>query len=126
MVIRMTQRNSFTRREVIWGSCWFAFFGLFFLASCSVGNYAPNAAIAKGVGRNLETFPSPISIENAQESRLEQHLGFLNTVVNYHDFTQSVVDALRNELQAKGTTIVANADKKLSVKVVAVGYCRKV
>jgi len=122
MITAMTHRNLSAPRWVVFVWCGLAFFCLFFLTSCSVGNYTPDAAIAKGVGKNLEAFPGSVAIENAQESRLEQHLGFLNTVVNYHDFTQSVVDALKNELQAKGTTVAPDANKKLSVQVVEVSY----
>ena len=71
---------------------------MLFLTSCSgVGRYSPAPTMAAGVAKNIK-FSKPVAVVNAQDSQEEHILGFQGIVVNYHEFTQSVVDALKAEL----------------------------
>lgn len=91
-----------------------------FLSSCSgVGRYSPKPSIAKGVVQNA-SFSKAVAVVNAQDSTEEHALGFRGIIVDYHEFTQSVVDALKAELENNGATVRDGAEKRLSVTVTQV------
>lgn len=87
------------------------------LSSCSaVGRYNPEPSIAEGVAENISS-SGAVAVVNAQESREEHALEFRGMVVDYHEFTQSVVDALKAELERQGVVVRDEANKKLYVRV---------
>ncbi len=95
-------------------------FCMLFLSSCSgVGRYSPKPTIAAGVAKNIR-FSKAVAVVNAQDSQEEHILGFQGIVVNYHEFTQSVVDGLKAELAAGGTPVRDDAEKLLYVTVTKV------
>ena len=91
--------------------------GLFLFSSCSsVGRYAPDPSSAKGVAGNL-SFSNSVAVVNAQDSRELHSLDFRGIVVDYHEFTQSIVDALKAELGRNGVSVQDEASKTLRVAV---------
>ncbi len=93
---------------------------LLLLSSCSaVGRYSPKPSVAEGVAENISS-SGDVAVVNAQDSREEHALEFRGIVVDYHEFTQSVVDALKGELERNGVVVRDEANKKLYVKVTKV------
>lgn len=92
--------------------------GSLFISSCTsnVGNYCPKPKLAKGAAPGV-TFTNPVCIINAQESTEEHDLKFMGIVVNYHEFTQALVDALTAELTKNGSSVIDGAEKALYVSV---------
>jgi len=84
-----------------------------------VNRYTPKPSLAKGVGRNVSC-PNAVALVNGQDSHEEHALEFHGVVVDYHEFTRSVVDALKAELESNGVVVCDEADKKLRVTVTRV------
>ena len=112
----MVRMNRFVKRKQT-GTLFICGMCLCFLTSCSIGTYNPNPAKAKGIGKNLEAFSGTIEVINDQPDKTNHTMSFRKTVVNYYDCTQSVVEALRGELQQKSQVVSKNGDKRLYVKV---------
>ncbi len=94
------------------------------LSACgmpSIGRYNPDPSLAKGVVKDIP-FSQNITIINDQPATDDHTLRFGKTIVNYHTFTQSVVDALTMELKRNGITVNDSSEKKLYVKVTNVDY----
>ena len=90
---------------------------IFLLSSCSgVGKVEIDPSIAEGVAENL-SFSGILAIVNAQDSAEERDLNFRGITVDYHGFTQSIVDALKVEFESNGATVQEQAEKTLYVTV---------
>lgn len=90
------------------------------LNSCaSVGRYAPSADIALGAANGV-AINNPVKITNDQPSTYNQDLHFRGIVVNYNEFTQSLVDGLKGEVIRNKGSVSDNADKELRVSVTKV------
>ena len=91
---------------------------IFGASSCvsAVGKYSPKPSLAHGVAGSISA-SKPISVVNAQPATSERKLPFRGIVVNKHEWTQSLVDALKAELKRNGVVINDAADKKLQVVV---------
>jgi len=88
---------------------------IFLLPSCSrVGKLEIDPSIAKGMAENL-SFSGTLAIVNAQDSVEERDLNFRGITVDYHGFTQSIVDALKVEFESNGATLRDEAEKTLYV-----------
>ena len=90
------------------------------LSSCSttapLGKYTPNPSIAKGIKIDI-TASAPVAIINAQSTSTEQQLGFREMIVNKHEWTQALIEALAAGLEKNGVTVNENATKQLHVSV---------
>lgn len=88
-----------------------------FLSACaSIGNYNPDPQIANGV-LTVVNVKNAIKISNTQPSTEEHELEFRGIIVNYNQFTQSLVEALKMELERNAVTISETAGKELKVAV---------
>jgi hypothetical protein len=94
----------------------FLIFVLLSCASAQIGRYNPDPALAKGVLENV-SFSNDIAIINDQPSTEDHLIRFQEAVVNYNKFTQSVVDALKMELERNGIRVKDSSERQLYVKV---------
>ena len=97
-------------------------FLIFILLSCGttqIGRYNPDPALAKGVLENV-SFSNDVAIINDQPSTEDHLIRFQEVIVNYNKFTQSVVDALKMELEKNGIRVKDSSEKQLHVKVTGV------
>lgn len=108
-----------------------------FLSSCAspVGKYSPDPIMittpeANDSDDDSEEFEpvksktvikvnisNPVKISNAQPSTREQPLDFRGIIVNYKEFTQSMVEALTLEYKKNNVTVNDSSEKELHVKV---------
>lgn len=87
------------------------------LVSCSaVGPYKPDAEIATGMVEGV-SFSAPLAIINNQPSNEQHTLQFRGIIVNYHEFTQSLVDGLKAEVLRSGGIIDDSSGKELHVSI---------
>ncbi len=86
------------------------------LASCSGGRYTPKASLAEGLVRKVSC-PSAVAVVNGQSDSVEHQLEFGRYAVQYQEFTQAVVDALKGEFERNGVTVQEGAAKTLRVTV---------
>ena len=97
-------------------------FLIFVSLSCGtipIGRYNPDPALAQGVVEHV-SFSSDVTIINDQPATDDHLIRFKEAVVNYNEFTQSLVDALRMELERNGIQVKDSSEKKLYVKVTKV------
>ena len=88
------------------------------LAACAdVGPYRPDPTSATVAIEKKFAAKGELRIINAQPSEVTHELTIRGIVVNYKDFTQALVEALKIEFQKQGVTLADNAGKKLLVKV---------
>jgi hypothetical protein len=94
------------------------------LSSCSsVGHYTPSAEIAAGVANDV-VFTNQLKITNDQPSTDTHELHFRGVIVNYNEFTQSLVDSLKAEVTGSKGAISDTAGKELRVSVTRVTMVR--
>lgn len=92
---------------------------LFLFCSCAtkIGYYNPDPKIADGAVSKSVKIKS-ISLINDQPDKTKHRLAFFKQIdVDYHAFTQSVIDALTTELSKQGITVSEQSDKKLYIKI---------
>ncbi len=112
---RLVRDQTKVQQVVLLASC------TLFLSSChGYGRYIPNPGTAAGVAEGI-SFSQAVAVVNAQDSREEHALGFQGITVDHREVTQSVVDALRAELEHGGTRVRSEAEKVLYVTVTSVG-----
>lgn len=89
-----------------------------FLGSCStkMGYYCPKPAVAKGAAKGL-VVSQPVRITNAQVSKEEHTLDFRSIIVNYQEFTQALVDAVKVELASHVAADTDTTAKMLHISV---------
>lgn len=94
-------------------SCWL----IIFLSSCaSVGKYTPKPDLGIGVTKNLNMAQS-VDVISTQMDSTQRDLNFKNIIVDYHQFSLSLVRAIKMELKRNGVTLSPNPEKKLYIQV---------
>lgn len=130
--------NSTCRKNVY--VCFLILMVTLFLSSCAtpVGMYSPDPKIvtaaepseqeesesAETDAKSTETAPerkiyitNPVKIVNSQSSAEERPLDFRGIIVNYKEFTQSLVEAIKLEYEKNNVTVSDSAEKVLNIKV---------
>jgi hypothetical protein len=98
---------------------------IIFLTSCAadVGKYAPSPVIAKGEPKDLN-IETPFSIINSQLNSEDLPLEFRGIIVNYNEFTQSLVEALKSEYESNNVKVHDSAEKELRVSITKIYMAR--
>lgn len=103
-----------------WGRRLLPLLTILLLSSCAaVGKYSPDPALADGVVDGID-IKTQLRLTNAQPSTQEHNLGFRGIIINYHTFTQSLVDAVKMEYQRNKVSVNDSAEKELKIKVTQV------
>lgn len=104
--------------------CLLIFTLTFFLSSCApVGKYNPDPIIATGLAKGINV-TNAVKIINSQSSTKEHSLDFRGIIVNYNEFTQSLVEALKIEYERNNVIISDSTERELQVAVTKIEMYR--
>lgn len=96
---------------------YYLFLVILLIYSCGpIGKYNPHPSIANGVIKNI-TINNAVKISNDQPSKEEHKLEFRDIIVNYHDFTESLIEGLKLELIRNKVEVSEDANKELFVAI---------
>lgn len=90
---------------------------LLLIVSCGpVGKYTPDPGLAKGAVQGI-ALSHPVAVLNDQAKTKSHTLPVRDIVVDYASFTQSLVEALKQELTRNGVSVQESASKRLYIAV---------
>ncbi len=78
--------------------------------------YNPDPLLAEGLGKDI-VVQKPFQVVNAQKPSEDRQLFPTRTIVNYFNFTESLVQALRTEYNLSNDNISSSSGKDLKVSI---------
>jgi hypothetical protein len=86
------------------------------LLTACVTTYNPDPLLAEGLGEGI-VVKQPFKVVNALKPTADRRLFPTQKVVNYYNFTESLVQALRAEYKLEEASNTASSDKQLKISI---------